>query len=157
MSAAIGQTFLLVSPLQIACFIGSIFTKKLYKPRILQTEEVVHTAIDIKDETLHFLKKSMKSVVRRGTGKGIPTIKDLEIYAKTSTAQISSLEKSVSNKNYLEHGWFGAYFTYKGTNPLVMVLLVEKAGSSRVPISIAKQFFLQYRQYMQNQSNDQTQ
>jgi penicillin-binding protein 2 len=148
LSAVIGQTFLLASPLQIACFIGSIFTKKLVRPRILEDEHISSTPLNIKQETLDFLKKSMKSVVRRGTGKRITTIKDLEIFAKTSTAQISSLEKAKDNKNYLEHGWVATYFTYKGTRPLVMVLLVEKAGSSRVPTMIAKQFFLQYRQLM---------
>ncbi|QQR54243.1 hypothetical protein IPH25_00245 [bacterium] len=148
LSAAIGQTFLLASPLQVACFIGSIFTKKLYRPRILENEPISSRDVDIQDSTLHFLKKSMKSVVRRGTGKGIPAIKDLQIYAKTSTAQISSLKKAEFNKNYSEHGWFAAYFTYKDQAPLVLVLLVEKAGTSRVPISIAKQFFLRYRSFM---------
>lgn len=148
LSAAIGQTFLLASPLQIACLIGSIFTRKLITPRILENEPITSTVLPIKQETLNFLKKSMKSVVRRGTGKGIPTIQDLEIFAKTSTAQISSLEKTAQNKALLEHGWFAAYFTFKGKNPLVLVLLVEKAGSSRIPTTIAKQFFLKYKKIM---------
>ncbi|RTL07101.1 hypothetical protein EKK58_02900 [Candidatus Dependentiae bacterium] len=152
LSAAIGQTFLLASPLQIACLIGSIFTRKLITPRILENESIMSTDLPIKEETLHFLKKSMKSVVRRGTGKGIPTIQDLEIFAKTSTAQISSLEKTAQNKALLEHGWFAAYFTFKGNNPLVLVLLVEKAGSSRVPTTIAKQFFLKYKKWMTEQT-----
>lgn len=148
LSAVIGQTFLLASPLQIACLIGSIFTKKLVSPRILEDELINSHPLNIKQETLNFLKKSMKSVVRRGTGKGIPTIQDLEIFAKTSTAQISSLEKAAQNKALLEHGWFAAYFTFQGSNPLVLVLLVEKAGSSRVPTTIAKQFFLKYKKIM---------
>lgn len=152
LSAAIGQTFLLASPLQIACLIGSIFTQKLVTPRILEEEPIISSPLHIKQETLHFLKKSMKSVVRRGTGKGIPTIQNLEIFAKTSTAQISSLEKTAQNKALLEHGWFAAYFTFKGNDPLVLVLLVEKAGSSRVPTTIAKQFFLQYKKLKTEQN-----
>ncbi|HTM06130.1 MAG TPA: penicillin-binding transpeptidase domain-containing protein, partial [Patescibacteria group bacterium] len=148
LSAVIGQTFLLASPLQIACLIGSIFTKKLITPRILEDEEIHSIPLNIKQETLTFLKKSMKSVVRRGTGKQIPTIQDIDIFAKTSTAQISSLEKAAQNKAFSEHGWFAAYFTYKNTNPLVFVLLVEKAGSSRIPTTIAKQFFLKYKKLM---------
>jgi penicillin-binding protein 2 len=148
LSAVIGQTFLLASPLQIACLIGSIFTKKLITPRILEDEQIHSVPLNIKQETLIFLKKSMKSVVRRGTGKQIPTIQDINIFAKTSTAQISSLEKAAHNKALSEHGWFAAYFTYKDTNPLVFVLLVENAGSSRIPTTIAKQFFLKYKKCM---------
>ena len=35
----------------------------------------------------------MQKVVNQGTGQRVKTIKDIKIYAKTSTAQTSSLEK----------------------------------------------------------------
>ena len=86
LSVTIGQSFLLSSPIQVARMIASIFTGYLITPRILLTEPIEKLPLTIKPETLQFLKKSMKSVVKRGTGKRVSTVKDIKIYAKTSTA-----------------------------------------------------------------------
>ena len=143
-SAAIGQSYMSVTPLQIACMIGSIFTGYLVRPRIHSDEEVRTRPIDIKPETLDFLQKSMRSVVTEGTGKQMHTVKEITLYAKTSTAQVVALKPGNRSKEYREHGWLVAYFTCKSHKPLVMVILVEHAGSSRVPTTIAKEFLLQY-------------
>jgi penicillin-binding protein 2 len=145
LSVTIGQSFLLVSPLQIARMIGSIFTGYLVRPRILIDETIDTQPLLIQPSTCKFLQKSMKSVIRRGTGKRLQMIKNLEIYAKTSTAQISSLEKSKTDSQYKEHGWFATYFNYANTKPLVLVILVEKAGNSQTPTIIAKNFIIEYK------------
>jgi len=145
LSVTIGQSFLLVSILQIAKMIGSIFTGNLVKPRILIDESIESLPLTIQDETREFLKESMHLVIQRGTGKKLQTIKDLEIYAKTSTAQTSSLEKSSVDSQFKEHGWCATYFSYKDQKPLVLVVLIEKAGNSQIPTIIAKNFILGYK------------
>ncbi len=145
LSAIIGQSFLLTTPLQIARMIGSIFTGYLVKPRILTSEEIQKEPLNLKEETRLFLQQSMKKVVTQGTARRVNKIDDMEIYAKTSTAQTSSFSKRFLGKKYKEHGWFVMYFKHKNKQPLVMIVLVEHAGTSRVPALIAKRFLTHYK------------
>ncbi len=148
LSVAIGQSFLLVTPIQVACMIASIFTGYLVSPRLLINEPVVTTPLDIKPETISFLQKSMKSVVKRGTGRSVRHVKDMTIYAKTSTAQTSDFSKRKLDEKYLEHGLFVGHFQYKDYDPLVIVVLVERVGAAQVATTIAKNFLLEYKKYM---------
>ncbi|MGB8367435.1 MAG: penicillin-binding transpeptidase domain-containing protein [Candidatus Babeliales bacterium] len=150
LSVAIGQSFLLVTPIQIACMIASIFTGYLISPRILSTEPLRKQPLNLEATTFAFLKKSMMSVVTRGTGKRINKVKDILIYAKTSTAQISTFQKSKLNDAYLEHGWFVAHFQYKKEQPLVIVILVENAGTAQVSTRIAENFLIEYKKLIDN-------
>lgn len=145
LSATIGQSFLLVSPIQIARMIASIFTGYLVKPRILSNEEIEMQPLAIEPETRSFLKDSMKKVVTKGTGRRVNTIKDIEIFAKTSTAQTSDKKKRHLGNQYLEHGWFVAYVKYKNARPFTLVILIEHAGASRVPTLVAKNFLIEYK------------
>jgi len=144
-SVAIGQSFLLVTPIQIARMIGSIFTGYLATPRLINNEPIKKHTLAISDDTRTFLQESMRSVVKTGTGQRINTIEDILIFAKTSTAQVSTLKKSSTDSQYSEHGWFAGYFQYKDNNPLVLVFLIEHAGSSRVPTVMAKNFLISYK------------
>lgn len=151
LSAAVGQSFLLVTPLQVARMIASIFTGKLVTPRILMGEPIITTPLEIKQETLDFLQQSMKKVVTQGTGKRVSRMTGMEIYAKTSTAQTSALHKRNRGRRFREHGWFVAQFRYNEYQPLTMVVLVEHAGGSRIPTTIAKQFLVRYKRLMDRQ------
>lgn len=148
LSVAIGQSFLLATPIQIACMIASIFTGYLVAPRLLINEPIVTTPLAIKPETITFLKKSMKSVVKSGTGRIIRKVKDIVIYAKTSTAQTSDFSKRKLDEKYLEHGWFVGHFQYKDYDPLVIVILVERVGTAQIATTIAKNFLIEYKKYM---------
>ena len=144
LSVTIGQSFLLTTPLQIARMVGGIFTGYLVKPRILQHEPVEWEPLMLRKETVDFLKKSMELVVQGGTGKRVD-IADMKIYAKTSTAQISDFSKRKLGAAFLEHAWFVAHMQYGAHKPLVFVILVENAGSSKVAALIARQFLLAYK------------
>jgi len=148
LSVTIGQSFLLVTPIQIARMIASIFTGYLVSPRLLAHEPIIKTSLDIKPDTIAFLKKSMKSVVKYGTGRSVRKIKDIKIYAKTSTAQTSDFEKRRLDPKYLEHGWFVSYFQYKEHQPLVLVIVAERVGAAHVATTIAKNFLISYKKYM---------
>lgn len=154
LSVTIGQSFLLTSLLQVVRMIGAIFTGYLVKPRLLLDESIETMPLLIEPETREFLKESMHLVIQKGTGKQLQKIKDLEIYAKTSTAQTSSLEKSFIDNQFKEHGSFVTYFHYKDNNPLVLAILIEKAGSSKVPTIIAKNFIVGYKKLHESGSKD---
>ncbi len=153
LSVCIGQSYLLVTPMQIARMISGIFTGFLPKPRILLSEEIDLTPLPIRDETRNILKQSMRLVVETGTGSQVNKNKDFSIYGKTSTAQTSSLEKRTLGREHLEHGWFVAHVRYKQLKPLVLVVLVEHAGTSRVPTGIAQKFLVGYKKLIDEQSN----
>jgi penicillin-binding protein 2 len=148
LSVAIGQSFLLVTPMQIARMIGAIFTGYLVSPRLLLDEPVIACPLDIRSDTIAFLKKSMKMVVRHGTGRSVRKIKDIKIYAKTSTAQTSDFAKRKLDEKYLEHGWFVGHFQYKEYDPLVVVIMVERVGAAQVATVIAKNFLVEYKKHM---------
>ncbi len=152
LSASIGQSYLLTTPLQIARMFSGIFTGYLPKPRIINDEPIEKSILYLKPATLDFLKKTMKSVVTEGTGRLINRMKDIEIYAKTSTAQISTIDKRGLGQQYFEHGWVAIHFTIKGQKPLILVLLVEHAGTSRVPVMIAKNILLDYKKYYERRA-----
>jgi penicillin-binding protein 2 len=147
LSVTIGQSFLLVTPIQIARMIASIFTGYLVSPRLLVNEPVITTPLDIKPETIELLKKSMESVVKDGTARSVRRVKDIKIYAKTSTAQTSDFSKRKLDEKYLEHGWFVGHFQYKEYDPLVIVILVERVGTAQVATIIAKNFLIAYKKY----------
>lgn len=145
LSASIGQSYILVTPIQVACMISSIFTGYLCKPRILTEEPIETKPLMIKPETLDFLRQSMKKVVTTGTGKRVSKVKDIEVYAKTSTAQNSALQKRHLGEEYLEHGWFVGYFKYKDHTPLTLVIMLENVGSSSNATNLARNFFIEYK------------
>jgi penicillin-binding protein 2 len=145
LSVAIGQSFLMTTPLQIARMIGGIFTGYLVKPCILLQEECQKIPLMLQPATITCLKESMRFVITRGTGLRVNTVKDIEIYAKTSTAQVSDFQKRTLSEQFLEHAWFVAHFQYKDFKPLVLVILVENAGTSQVATTIAKKFLIQYK------------
>lgn len=154
LSAAIGQSYLLVTPIQVACMISSIFTGYLTRPRILQAEQISKRPLNLASSTLDFLRQSMKSVVTRGTGINVSRVKDIEIYAKTSTAQISAYDKREMGSQYQEHGWFVGYFSYKNHRPLTIVVMAENVSTSRVATQIAKNFLIEYKKLMDTREQE---
>jgi penicillin-binding protein 2 len=146
LSVAIGQSFLMATPLQIARMVGGICSGHLVKPRLLVDEEPQKIPLMLHPTTFAILKESMRFVITRGTGQRVNTVRDMEIYAKTSTAQTADFEKRTLDEKFLEHGWFVAYFQYKDYKPLVVVILVENAGSAQVATLIAKQFLILYKE-----------
>lgn len=143
LSATIGQSFLLATPIQIACMIGSIFTGYLVTPRIVEQTEIDTKPLDIQPSTIDFLQDCMKSVIATGTGRNLNKIKDITIYAKTGTAQTCTRTKEGKKSN--DHAWFVAYFQYLDHEPLVLVILLEYVGSSRKASRIAQKFLKKYK------------
>ena len=148
-SASIGQSYLLVTPLQMARMISGICSGYLVKPRILEQEEIEKEELEISTSTLEFLKEAMKDVVYHGSARILGKIKDFEIHAKTGTAQTIGLEKEKVSKEQLEHAWLASFFYYKKQKPLVMIVLVENAGTAEPAKNIAAKFLKAYSKLQQ--------
>lgn len=149
LSAAIGQSFLLVTPIQIACMLGGIFTGYLVKPRILAHDPIEKTAITIKPSTRELLQDSMKSAIQIGTGRNMGRLKNITLYAKTGTGQTKSRTDDSSQVQTDCHASCMIYFTHKDHDPLVLTILIEYAGSSSVATAVAKKFLARYMKMYQ--------
>lgn len=157
LSAVIGQSFLLVTPIQVACMIGGLFTGKVMRPRLLETEPIAYEDVPISQDIRETLQGYMESVVTLGTGRRLrKSLQELKLYAKSGTAQTRSLRNRRSKYEHKEHAWFVCHFQYQDQQPLVLVSLVEHAGGSRYAANITKQFLQQYVQYckMQDQKKE---
>lgn len=148
LSAVIGQSFMLVTPLQICRMIGSICEGVLITPRILKQETVVTQPLGVSNKTLQFMKDAMRQVTHHGTGQRLRSLKNMVIYGKTGTAQVRGLAKNSQDDTHDEHGWFAAHVQYKDHPPLVLVILVEHIGSAIFSVDIAKNFLKDYCRYM---------
>ncbi len=150
LSATIGQTFLLATPLQIARMVASIQTGYLVSPRIIESSPILTEKLPIKEETRQFLQKSMHAVVTRGSACWLDRLhqRDFVIHAKTSTAQTSSLEKLKDGKEFWEHSWLACNFTYKDNQPLTLVIITEHTGRTGIPVRVAYNFLKEYKALM---------
>lgn len=149
LSASIGQSFLLVTPLQVARMIGAIETGYLVSTRLLENTVPEYEPLQITYETRAFLRQAMQAVVTIGTGRTLSRLDDFVIRAKTSTAQTSDLSKKEESDEFLEHGWFACNFSFRGDRPLTLVVLTEKTGGAKLPMIIAKEFLLNYKELME--------
>ena len=142
---SIGQSYLLVTPLQVARMISGLCMGYLVKPRILESENTEIDKLYISEPTMTFIRDTMGMVVQKGTARILNKHKDLRIFAKTGTAQTVSLKKQKESKEQLEHAWFGSYFYDKNNKPLTLIVLVEHAGRAYHAVKIADDFLTAYQ------------
>lgn len=143
-SATVGQSYLLATPIQNACIVSAIIEGYFVRPRILVDEPIEKKPLELDAKIRSFLKKSMKKVITKGTGSQLSKMEDIIIYAKTGTAQLCSLTKKNKTEADKAHAWFIAHFTNKNESPLVLVILLENAGAARYALAVAKQFLQHY-------------
>lgn len=135
---AIGQGYLLVTPLQIACMISAVANGGIViQPHLLKAVgdvDNVHKGnpakLNVNDENLEAVKRGMYAVVNDdGTGKRAFS-ENISISAKTGTVQVVP--------GLISHGWFAGFAPSK--NPEIsFVVFVENCGSGGdIPAEIAK-------------------
>ncbi|MBW1976783.1 MAG: penicillin-binding protein 2 [Deltaproteobacteria bacterium] len=163
-SMAIGQSFLLVTPLQMASMISAVFNGGyLYRPKVIERvgkngKDVYHFKPDpmghlqIKEENLMLVRKALIGVVNEPHGTGRRArLKRVIVAGKTGTAQVINLEteKGLGKKADLpsglrDHAWFVA--VAPAEHPvLALAILIENGGhggSAAAPI--AKRLFKAY-------------
>ncbi|MBU8850035.1 MAG: penicillin-binding protein 2 [Desulfobacterales bacterium] len=159
LSVAIGQSYNLVTPLQMAVLIAAVGNGgTLYKPRIVKTIEDSHGKIVKKiepeitgglpasEETLNIVRNGLLKVVQgpRGTARRI-RLKNIEIAGKTGTAQVFSIKKGETIKtedlkySLRDHAWFVCYAPAQ--NPVIAISVMiehgEHGSSTAAPIAEA--------------------
>ncbi len=132
---AIGQSYLLVTPLQILRLVAAIAADGcLFKPTVLLEEaekQLSQQKIDANADTFRAIKQGMLQVVqsKKGTGQ-LAKVNFAKLAAKTGTAQAPPGES---------HAWFGGFFPYEDPK-IAIVVFVERGQSGGIAGSrIAKQ------------------
>lgn len=157
LSAVIGQSSLLVTPLQIACMITAVCTGYRVRPRLMVDEPIDQEPVTTSQDTLLFLQHCLSSVIKHGTGTSLKELHGFDIKGKSGTAQVRSLSNQALIKEHYPHGYFAAHIQYKDEKPRTLVILLEHAGSSRHAVKFAQEFLVRYAQLIDPQARLQPQ
>jgi penicillin-binding protein 2 len=157
LSTSIGQSFMLVTPIQMARLIGAFFNGGiLYEPKVVkwvgkEGKESYQFApgqagkLKAKEEHLALIREALIGVVNEPRGTGSKArIKEGTVAGKTGTAQVLALEKEKYfgkgndiPPEFNDHAWFVALATVE--NPVLAIsVLVENGGhggSAAAPIA----------------------
>jgi penicillin-binding protein 2 len=162
MSVAIGQGYVLVTPLQMARLISALFNGGyLYQPsvikwvgkenkKIYQFAPKVLGRLHAKEQNLALIRDALIGVVNEPHGTGYNArLKGFTVAGKTGTAQVLELgrEKAVSKEaaeEFKDHAWFVAIAPAE--NPvLALAILVENGGHGGTAAApLAKEMFEAY-------------
>ena len=156
-STSIGQSFVLVTPMQMARMAAAVFNGGiLYQPKVVQWvgkgEETVYrfeskviSRVEAKRQNLERMQRALEAVVNEPHGTGWRArIQGVRVAGKTGTAQVVNLETEKAGRKgdvvpekYRDHAWFVAVAPVKDPKIAVSVL-VENAGhggSAAAPIA----------------------
>ncbi len=166
-SLAIGQSYLLVTPLQMVQMISAIFNGGvLYQPKIIQRvgkddgelytiTPTITGRIRAKPENIERIRRALSGVVNepRGTGR-MARIEGVEVAGKTGTAQVVNLDLDKTYEKeedipyqFRDHAWFVANAKVDRPATLAVVIIIEHGGhggSTAAPI--AKELIQAYLQ-----------
>jgi penicillin-binding protein 2 len=151
-SAAIGQGYVTVTPLQMASLIGTVANDGVtYRPRLVQAimdrttgqlqqlPVVPKAKLNVKPDTLKLIREALAGVVTEGTG-GRAKSPLVSIGGKTGTAQTAALrtgpEKDIPKK-FRDHAWFVAFAPVESPKIAVAVLAehMGHGGSAAAPLA----------------------
>ena len=163
-STSIGQSFVLVTPIQMARLMGALFNGGiLYDPRIVKwvgkegRENYRFTPrqggkIKVKEEHLALLRDALIGAVNEPRGTGSRSkIKNGSVAGKTGTAQVISLDaaKSFGSEDeippeFRDHAWFVALATAEEPVLAVAVLVEHGGGGGSTAAPIAGELIRAY-------------
>ncbi len=162
-SAAIGQGYVSVTPLQMAVATAAVANGgTLYKPRLVRAVRERATSrlreatpqdrgtVPLQDRTFALLHESLHRVVTHGTG-GRARSKIVEIAGKTGTAQTvgarpvqAGLNHEAVPKQFRDHAWFVAYAPADDPRIAVAVIVENTGHGGTFAAPIAKALIEEY-------------
>ena len=145
---AIGQGYVLTTPLQVANFTAAVANKgTLYRPQVvsevLNCQAAAKLAPQVLNKdiaspyTLSLVRQGMWQAVNgaKGTARNLKYL-NLDIAGKTGTAQF--------NNNEQEHAWFTAFAPYDKPEIVVTVMLEGGGEGSQTALPLAGEIFRAY-------------
>jgi len=149
LSASIGQSFHMFTPLQLASYISTLVNGGTrYRPHILKSvktydySETVHieipeivSQIDISDANYKAIMDGMREVAENGTAANVFSNYPIRVGGKTGSVQIF--------ENQTANGVFAAFAPFDDPE-IVIVVIMERAGSGNRIAPIARDIFDAY-------------
>lgn len=135
LNAAIGQGYILASPLQLAVQASRIASGRALMPRILADAPVVAPLLDVPQERMAMIRSGMNEVVN-GAGTAVRSrlqLDGIRMGGKTGTAQVRRIAGGARGGlnvpwKYRDHGLFIGFAPVE--NPLYAVAVVIEHGMS---------------------------
>lgn len=148
-SVAIGQSSLLVTPIQVAVMMAALATDG-HRPVPRIVAEASDAGVQIEGIDLRWwevVQEGVRRVVDQGTGRSA-RLPELEIAGKTGTVQVVSQETRVESEDLpfeqRDHAWFASYAPFDDPE-LVVVVFVEHGGSgSRTAAPVARAVYEEF-------------
>ena len=161
---AIGQSYLLVTPLQMVQMISAVFNGGyLYQPKIIQRvgenegelyrfSPTVTGRIRAKQENLERIRRALYGVVNEPHGTGhMARINGVKVAGKTGTAQVVKLdlEKNYEKEEdiptqFRDHAWFVAVAPAESPRLAIAILIEHGGHGGRTAAPIAKRMITAY-------------
>ncbi len=162
-SAAIGQGYVTVTPLQMASLIGTVASEGVnYRPRLVRAimdrttghlqemPTVPRGKVTAKPETYRLIKEALADVVKQGTATRAKS-SIVTIAGKTGTAQTAALrtgpEKDIPKK-FRDHAWFVAFAPVDEPKIAVAVLAEHMGHGGSAAAPLAKEVIEAYMKLM---------
>jgi penicillin-binding protein 2 len=143
LSVSIGQSYVAVTPMQLAAMVGAATTGKYYGPQILKQVREKTTGLikptpasegrplAISKRTLEAIRSALAGVVEEPHGTGSAARSKLvSIGGKTGTAQVAAQRLGApkeKDKDLEDHAWFVSFAPVEKPK-IVVVVLVEHGG-----------------------------
>ncbi len=160
---AIGQGFLLATPIQAAMLYGAIANgHEFVRPRVVlrvedangglinEVDSEIVRRLTLKPTTISFLQAALEGVVQEPSGTGrAAQIPGIRVAGKTGTAQVVRMpedEKSESQVSYefQDHAWFVAYAPAEAPEIVVAVLVEHGGHGGSAAAPLARQVMEEY-------------
>jgi penicillin-binding protein 2 len=169
LSTAIGQSFVLVTPLQMVRVAAAVFNGgRIYEPHIIRwigkDDELVYKStpkltaeIKVNPENMALIKEGLIGVVneRHGTG-GRARIKGATVAGKTGTAQVVNLETEKElvtdgeiPEEFRDHAWFVAVAPAEDPQVAVAIIVEHGGHGGSAAAPIAKEMIVAYLERQQ--------
>lgn len=158
-SAAIGQGYVTVTPLQMAHLIGTVANNGIsYRPRLVKAimdratgrlveiKPEITGRLPVKQDTLEVIQEGLAGVVAEGTATRAKSLL-VSIAGKTGTAQTAALrtgpEKDIPKK-FRDHAWFVSYAPIEAPRIAVAVLVEHMGHGGAAAAPLAKQIIEEF-------------
>jgi len=162
LNSAIGQGYVLTTPLQLAVMTARIATGKAILPRLIKSTDMVETPdlvfddLGLKSSSLDSIHDGMFNVVNgdRGTARGsrIET-EEMQMAGKTGTSQVRDISEAERTAGVFrnedlpwerrDHALFVAFAPYEAPRYAVSVVVEHGGGGSTAAAPIARDIMLQ--------------
>ncbi|WP_313135681.1 penicillin-binding protein 2 [Paracoccus jeotgali] len=161
LNAAIGQGFVLASPLQLAVMCARVATGRQVVPRLVRAIDGIPQAVPefadlgLSDRNLQITRRGMDAVVNSAAGSGARSRimnDDWRMAGKTGTSQVRNITaaeraRGVTRNDQLpwnrrDHALFVCYAPYQAPRYAVSVVVEHGSGGSTVAAPIARDIML---------------